>query len=86
MSDDILIAAKGFSANGVSMQAGQPHVDQFDAQTVAVLVKLGRLVSAPAEEADDEIVTKGKKNRAVLPGTGEGAGAPAGGGLPGVGG
>jgi hypothetical protein len=91
-----LVAAKGFSANGVSMFAGQPHKGQFDAQTVKVLRSLGRLVPddqytddpVPAADEDDggaQAATGGKKqNRAVLPGTGDGASAPAGGGLPGV--
>lgn len=91
MPDEKLVAAKGFSANGVSMQAGQEHTDQYDAQTVKQLVALRRLVPAsefePAPEPAPEpaAAPTGKVNRAVNPGAGEGASAPAG-GLPGVGG
>lgn len=91
MSDEKLVAAKGFSANGVTMQAGEEHTDQYDAQTVKQLVALRRLVPAsdyePAAEPASELAPAaptGKQNRAVNPGAGEGASAPAGGGLPGV--
>lgn len=94
MSDEKLVAAKGFSANGVTMQAGEEHTDQYDAQTVKQLVTMRRLIPAsqyePAAEPESEPESApapaptGKQNRAVNPGAGEGASAPAGGGLPGV--
>ena len=74
-----LVAARGFSANGVTMNAGDYLTDQFDAQTVKLLKGMGRLVETETAPGDDEGIktAKGKKtdtNRAVgLPG-----------GLPGV--
>lgn len=66
-----LRATKGFSANGVTMQAGEYLSDQFDPQTVKVLVGLERLeeTTVPPESVDDEVTDKKGKNRAVgLPG------------------
>lgn len=69
-----LVATRGFSANGVSMQAGEYLTDQFDTQTVKVLKGMGRLEEteiAPGEADPVDVVDAGKpaKNRAVgLPG------------------
>lgn len=69
-----LVAARGFSADGKTMTAGEYLTDQFDAQTVKVLVSMGRLVETDAAPGDDDaaVTGKGKKtgdNRAVgLPG------------------
>lgn len=64
-----LVAPRGFSADGKSMEPGEYLTDQFDPQMVKVLVGMGRLVETT--EAPETIKpTKGEKtNRAVgLPG------------------
>jgi len=78
MSDEktkYLVATKGFSANGVTMAAGEYLTDQFDEQTVKVLKGMNRLTEtdvAPGDLDDAIKSAKGKKtdtNRAVgLPG------------------
>ncbi len=69
-----LVAATGFSANGVAMKAGEELTDQFDPQTVKVLVGMKRLVEveatpAPVDPAPADDGKSAGKNRAVgLPG------------------
>jgi hypothetical protein len=64
MPEEKLYAAKGFSANGVTMEAGQLLDDQFDAQTVKTLVGMGRLVTAPPETDEDDEGAKAAKTAA----------------------
>ena len=64
-------ATSGFSANGVSMQEGEYLTDQFDPQTVKVLLDMKRLeeTDTPPESVDAEVTNTKGKNRAVgLPG------------------
>ncbi len=77
----VLVAAKGFSANGVSVQTGEVIGDQFDAQVVKVLKSMGRVIEVDADEVEEEVVPKGKQER-VVTGKADAPAAPA--GLPGV--
>lgn len=70
-----LIAAKGFSANGVTVAEGDYLTDQFDDQTVKVLKGMGRIVETDTPPSKK----RGKKEDADT-----GAAGPGAGGLPGL--
>lgn len=84
MTDEkkVLVAAKGFSANGVTMEAGQVSDGKFDPQTEKLLKSMGRLIELDADEVEEEPAPKGKQAR-VVTGASDAPQAPAG-GLPGV--
>lgn len=72
MSDEtekpkFLVAPKGFSANGITVAAGEYESGKFDAQTTKVLIGMGRYV--PTDEPDEAPTKKkGKAADAGLPG------------------
>ncbi len=74
--ETFLIAAKGFSANGVSMEEGEYLSNQFDEQTAKVLLRMGRLVETDVPPGDEPKMTAAEKRAAKA--------AAATGGLPGM--
>lgn len=80
-----LVAAKGFSANGVTMAEGEYLTNQFDEQTVKVLKGMERLVEtdvAPGDDDQEELDLPGAKKRGK--GKGDDTVAGGGSGLPGL--